>query len=139
MHVLPNPFRAHASLLCHSFTHQPCAGISTCCSSTTPFGLALVPGLPREDEPSPGNLGLTLNQILTDFSLLTPAFSLPCAPPLLTVWLQRSMERSPTTHTFQYESKDSVLRLAPVNFRRRDTRLVSCYALFQGSTLSLAV
>ena len=34
-----------------------------------------------------------------------------------------------------YRFKDSVLRLAPVNFRRRDTRLVSCYALFQGSLL----
>ena len=31
-----------------------------------------------------------------------------------------------------YKSIDSVLRLAPVNFRRRDTRLVSCYALFEG-------
>ena len=35
-------------------------------------------------------------------------------------------------HLYFYKSKDSVLRLAPVNFRRRDTRLVSCYALFQG-------
>ena len=31
-------------------------GISTCCPSTTPFGLALGPDLPWADEPSPGNL-----------------------------------------------------------------------------------
>ena len=35
-------------------------------------------------------------------------------------------------HFSHLKSIDSVLRLAPVNFRRRDTRLVSCYALFQG-------
>ena len=31
-------------------------GISTVCASTTPSGLALAPGLPWADEPSPGNL-----------------------------------------------------------------------------------
>ena len=31
-------------------------GISTVCASTTPFGLALAPGLPWADEPSPRNL-----------------------------------------------------------------------------------
>ena len=30
-------------------------GISTVCASTTPRGLALAPGLPWADEPSPGN------------------------------------------------------------------------------------
>ncbi len=34
-------------------------------------------------------------------SLLTPAFSLPCSPPLLTVRLLPCMERSPTTHTLR--------------------------------------
>ena len=34
-------------------------GISTVCASTTPFGLALAPGLPWADEPSPGNLRLS--------------------------------------------------------------------------------
>ena len=64
-------------------------GISTVCASTTPFGLALAPGLPWEDEPSPGNLSHTVDQILTDLSLLMPAFSLLSAPAVLTIDLQR--------------------------------------------------
>ena len=60
-------------------------GISTVCASTTPFGLALAPGLPREDEPTPGNLRYSAITILPQFSLLIPAFSLLISPPLLTV------------------------------------------------------
>ena len=77
----------HTSLLRHSFTSIAGTGISTCFPSTTPFGLALGPDLPRADEPSPGILGLSVCRILTYISLLTPAFSLPYSPPLLTVWL----------------------------------------------------
>ena len=51
-------------------------GISTVCASTTPFGLALAPGLPGADEPSPGILRFSAITILTQFSLLIPAFSL---------------------------------------------------------------
>ena len=40
-------------------------GISTSCPSTTPFGLALGPDLPWEDDPSPGTLGLSADKILT--------------------------------------------------------------------------
>ena len=58
-------------------------GISTVCASTTPFGLALAPGLPWADEPTPRNLRFSAITILTQFSLLIPAFSLPCSPPLL--------------------------------------------------------
>ena len=64
-------------------------GISTVCASTTPLGLALGPDLPRADEPSSGNLGFSVRGILTHVSLLTPAFSLLCAPRLLTVPLRR--------------------------------------------------
>ena len=42
-----------------------CYGISTVCASTTPFGLALAPGLPWADEPSPGNLRLSAIMIPT--------------------------------------------------------------------------
>ena len=42
------------------------------------------------------------------------------------------IERSPTTLDVTLKSIVSVSCLAPVNFRRRVTRLVSCYALFQG-------
>ena len=52
-------------------------GISTVCASTTPFGLALAPGLPWADEPTPRNLRFSAITILTQFSLLIPAFSLP--------------------------------------------------------------
>ena len=40
-------------------------GISTNCPSTTPFGLALGPGLPWVDEPSPGILRFSAGRILT--------------------------------------------------------------------------
>ena len=58
--------------------------------STTLLSLALGPDLPWEDELYPGNLGQTVNGILTHFSLLTPAFSLLSAPIVLTVYLQRT-------------------------------------------------
>ena len=62
-------------------------GISTVCASTTPSGLALAPGLPGADEPTPGNLRFSTITILTQFSLLIPAFSLVYCPPLLTLRL----------------------------------------------------
>ena len=58
-------------------------GISTCCPSATPFGLALGPDLPRADQLYPGNLGYSAVWILTILSLLIPAFSLPIPPQLL--------------------------------------------------------
>ena len=62
-------------------------GISTCCPSTTPFGLALGPDLPRADQLYPGNLGYSAWRILTSISLLIPAFSLLNSPQLLPVLL----------------------------------------------------
>ena len=69
---------------------QDSTGISTCCPSATPLGLALGPDLPRADEPSSGNLGFSVRGILTHVPLLTPAFSLLYAPQLLPVLLLRS-------------------------------------------------
>ena len=95
----------HASLLCFSpfrpglptpgswITHMSVClnfsgyGISTVCASTTPSGLALAPGLPVADEPSHGNLRFSAITILTQFSLLIPAFSLPYSPHVLPVML----------------------------------------------------
>ena len=71
-------------------------GISTRLPSAAPLGLTLGPDSPRVDEPSPGILGQSVCGILTHISLLTPAFSLPCAPAALPVCLRRCMERSPT-------------------------------------------
>ena len=64
------------------------AGISTCCPSTTAFALALGPDLPRADQLYSGNLGYSAIRILTLFSLLIPAFSLPARPRLLPVPLR---------------------------------------------------
>ena len=64
------------------------AGISTCCPSTTAFALALGPDLPRADQLYSGNLGYSAIRILTLFSLLIPAFSLPGSPQLLPVLLR---------------------------------------------------
>ena len=64
-------------------------GISTCCPSATPLGLALGPDLPRADQLYPGILGYPAVRILTLLSLLIPAFSLLTSPPLLTVRLLR--------------------------------------------------
>ena len=69
---------AGCSFLSPSFLHiYTGTGISTCCPSATPFGLALGPDLPRADEPYSGNLGFSVRGILTHVPLLTPAFSLP--------------------------------------------------------------
>ena len=72
-------------------TVLPCrsAGISTCCPSATPSGLALGPDSPRADQLHPGNLGYPAGGIPTPLSLLIPAFSLPAAPRLLAVALPR--------------------------------------------------
>ena len=75
-------------------------GISTVCASTTPLGLALAPGLPWADEPTPRNLRLSAITILTQFSLLIPAFSLVYSPPLLTVRLHPAFD-APLPLTFR--------------------------------------
>ena len=64
-------------------------GISTCCPSAAPFGLALGPDSPRADQLYPGNLGYSAGRIPTFLSLLIPAFSLPAPPLLLSVQLLR--------------------------------------------------
>ena len=46
-------------------THTHGSGILTRCPSPTPFGLGLGSGLPREDEPAPGNLGIPAEGIST--------------------------------------------------------------------------
>ena len=80
--------RAHTISPCHCVINLfGSAGISTCCPSSTPFGLDLGPDLPWADEPSPGNLRLSTGEFLAPLSLLMPAFSLPYSPLLLPVQL----------------------------------------------------
>ena len=105
-------------------------GISTCCPSTTSFDLALGPDLPRADQLYSGNLGYSAVRILTLLSLLIPAFSLPDTPRLLPVSLRRG-RNAPLPLILSYESTASVLCFSPGHFRRRTSRLVSYYALFE--------
>ena len=82
---LPRLSSSPASLTLFKYTCS--AGISTCYPSDTPFGLSLGPDLPWADEPSPGNLRLSMAWILTMLSLLIPAFSLLLRPHILSVML----------------------------------------------------
>ena len=90
--------------------------------------LGLGPDLPWADEPSPGNLRLSMGRILTFLSLLMPAFSLLCSPPLLSVWLLSAYDAPLPLLT---ESIASAAGFSPGHFRRKTTRLVSYYALFK--------
>ena len=107
---------------------QDSTGISTCYPSTTSFDLALGPDLPRADQLYSGNLGYSAGRILTFLSLLIPAFSLLKSPQLLTVLL-RSFKNAPLPTLAG--SAASVLCFSPGHFRRRTSRLVSYYALFE--------
>ena len=102
-------------------------GISTVCASATLLSLTLAPGLPRADEPTPRNLRFSAITILTQFSLLIPAFSLLYSPRPLSLTLQ-SVHNAPLPSI--YTAYASVICLAPLNLRRSGTRPVSCYALF---------
>ena len=104
-------------------------GISTCYPSTTSFDLALGPDLPRADQLYSGNLRYSAWRIPTSISLLIPAFSLLENPRLLTVTL-RPFKNAPLPITIS-NSTASVSCFSPGHFRRRTSRLVSYYALFE--------
>ena len=103
-------------------------GISTCCPSATAPALALGPDLPRADQLYPGNLGYSAWRIPTSISLLIPAFSLLKGPRPLPVTL-RPLKDAPLP--IYLDSAASVWCFSPGHFRRRTSRPVSCYALFQ--------
>ena len=98
--VFPLPRFPSTPVSLTSFKYFGGAGISTCYPSATPFGLTLGPDLPWADEPSPGNLRLSMAWILTMLSLLIPAFSLLSRPHILSVMLRPTIECSSTTCTF---------------------------------------
>ena len=104
-------------------------GISTCCPSATSFDLALGPDLPRADQLYPGNLRYSAIRILTLFSLLIPAFSLQYSPQLLSVLLL-PVFNAPLP-MYSIHSSASVSCFSPGHFRRRTSRPVSYYALFE--------
>ena len=103
-------------------------GISTCCPSATTLVLALGPDLPRADQLYPGNLRYSAERIPTSLSLLIPAFSLRYTPQLLTVLLRRICNAPLPTLA---GSSASVSCFSPGHFRRRTSRPVSYYALFE--------
>lgn len=82
-----SPFPVVLSFCVPTVLSYRSTGISTCCPSATPLGLALGPDLPRADQLYSGNLGYSAGRILTFLSLLIPAFSLPYSPQLLPVLL----------------------------------------------------
>ena len=98
--VFPLPRFPSTPVSLTSFKYFGGAGISTCYPSATPFGLTLGPDLPWADEPSPGNLRLSMAWILTMLSLLIPAFSLLSRPHILSIMLRPTIECSSTTCTF---------------------------------------
>ena len=104
-------------------------GISTCCPSPTSFDLGLGPDLPRADQLYPGNLRYSAIRILTLFSLLIPAFSLQYSPQLLSVLLL-PVFNAPLP-MYLIHSSASVSCFSPGHFRRRTSRPVSYYALFE--------
>ena len=106
-------------------------GISTCLPSATPFGLALGPDSPRADQLYPGDLGYSAWGIPTPISLLIPAFSLPVPPPLLSVRLRRNGNAPLPKRRLSSLSRASAACFSPGHFRRRASRPVSYYALFQ--------
>ena len=104
-------------------------GISTCYPSTTSFDLALGPDLPRADQLYPGNLRYSAWRIPTSISLLIPAFSLLIRPRPLSVPL-RPYKDAPLPMYFIHPTA-SVSCFSPGHFRRRTSRPVSYYALFE--------
>ena len=133
IHLLPRlhrlfHFRLWLSLCVPTVLFVCGTGISTCYPSTTTFVLALGPDLPREDQLYPGNLRYSAGRILTFLSLLIPAFSLLNTPLLLPVQL-RHVKNAPLP-MFSH-SIASVVCFSPGHFRRRTSRLVSYYALFE--------
>ena len=58
--------------------------------------LGLGPDSPWDERRCPGTLRPSVCLVLADITLLIPAFALLVSPPVLTVWLLRHRERSPT-------------------------------------------
>ena len=93
-------------------------GISTCCPSATPLGLALGPDLPRADQLYSGNLGYSAGRIPTFLSLLIPAFSLLNSPRLLPVPLRPVKNAPLPTYVRKFLSFGSVFQ--PRTFSAQD-------------------
>ena len=94
-------------------------GISTVCPSPTHFCLGLGPPEHKRTNLAYETLGFRRQRFSLCFSLLIPGFALVIRPPALTLELQPTTRRSPTTH-IKYESITSVPGLSPVEFSARN-------------------
>ena len=129
-----SPSRLTLSACVPTFLAAHSTGISTCCPSATPLGLALGPDSPRADRLYPGNLGYSAGRIPTSLSLLIPAFSLPAPPPLLAGAASAGRQCSSTDYAGPLSLRNpqaSAACFSPGHFRRGTSRLVSYYALFE--------
>ena len=111
-----SPFPVVLSFCVPTVLSYRSTGISTCCPSTTPLGLALGPDLPRADQLYSGNLGYSAGRILTFLSLLIPAFSLLLLPvcnaplPMFKTFLSFGDVFQPRTFSAQDLSTSELLR-----------------------------
>jgi hypothetical protein len=101
----------HRSLSCVGST-----GMLTRFPSATPFGLALGPTNPERIDLPQETLGFRRTRFSRVFSLLVPAGSLPCPPPVLVGRTSTNMECSSTNQRGRnlFESAASVSCLSPV-------------------------
>ena len=90
-------------------------GMLTRFPSATPFGLALGPTNPERIDLPQETLGFRRTRFSRVFSLLVPAGSLPCPPPVLVGRASPPMECSSTNRTgrIRIESAASVSVLSP--------------------------
>ena len=96
--VFPLP-RLSSSTVSHMlFQYIDSAGIFCLLSISYAFRPHLRSRLTLADEPSPGNLRLSMAWILTTLSLLIPAFSLLSRPAVFSVYLRPTIECSSTTY-----------------------------------------
>ena len=96
-------------------------GILTRFPSATPFGLALGPTNPERIDLPQETLGFRRTRFSRVLSLLVPAGSLPCPPPVLVGRASTRMERSSTKQGNEcfLESAASVSDLSPVELSAR--------------------
>ena len=96
-------------------------GMLTRFPSATPFGLALGPTNPERIDLPQETLGFRRTRFSRVLSLLVPAGSLPCPPPVLVGRASANMERSSTNHERRVsrESAASVSDLSPVELSAR--------------------
>ena len=103
-------------------------GISTCCPSATTLVLALGPDLPRADQLYPGNLRYSAERIPTSLATHSGILSsIHSTAPYGTASLRIQCS---STNVSRHSSA-SVSCFSPGHFRRRTSRPVSYYALFE--------